>query len=170
MQQQNGYGIQLLHQRYVRLLRIDNNYHVGKWQDRALALIKNHTITMTKKEIAQAEAVKTLKEWGVADGTHIYAKVTRVSASGMNRRVQLFITECPEGRIIDITYWAAKALEWGYKDGYNGGISVSGCGMDMLFHTVYSLSYAMGYGSLNQGHENVEKNNAGHYGLRYRSI
>ena len=40
---------------------------------------------MTKKEIAQAEAVKTLKEWGVVDNTEILAKVVRVSASGMSR-------------------------------------------------------------------------------------
>lgn len=110
---------------------------------------------MTKKETAQAQAVKTLQEWGLKDGTTVYAKVARVSASGMNRKVQLFITGSNDEvasrvGIIDISYWAAKALEWGWRDGYNGGISVSGCGMDMLFHTVDSLSHAMGYGSLNQ--------------------
>lgn len=114
---------------------------------------------MNKKEIAQAEAVKTLKEWGVVDGTTIYTKVARVSASGMNRKVQLFIAlRKKEGgaEIIDISYWSAKALEWGYKDGYNGGINVGGCGMDMLFHTVYSLSYAMGYGDMCQDRDRTE--------------
>lgn len=134
---------------------------------------------MTKKEIAQAEAVKTLKDWGVVDGTTIYAKVTRVSASGVSRRVQLFIIHSEnEGlydfdpRIVDITYWSAKALGWGYKEGYNQGILVSGCGMDMLFHTVDCLSYAMGYGSLNQTHNKKDRtiNNTGHYGLIYKAI
>ncbi len=105
--------------------------------------------------------MKTLKDWGVTDGTTIYAKVTRVSASGMNRRVQLFIVN--EGEMKEIPYWAAKALEWGWKEGYNGGISVSGCGMDMLFQTVYRLSYAMGYGSLKQSHEDKT-------GLVYKQI
>ena len=107
---------------------------------------------MTKKEIAQAEAVKTLKIWGVVDNTIIYAKVTRVSASGMSRRVQLFanIKNNKDEGLMDITYHSAKVLEWSYKSGYNGGIGVSGCGMDMLFHTVDCLSHAMGYGSLSQ--------------------
>ena len=137
---------------------------------------------MTKKEIAQAEAVKTLQGWGVVDGTTIYAKVVRVSASGMSRQVRLYFikphedTYHNEGRgiaeeIIDISYWAAKALEWGYSgDGYREGIRVGGCGMDMLFHTVSSLSYAMGYGALNQTREGMDKNQAGFIGLRYRSL
>lgn len=121
---------------------------------------------MTKKEIAQAEAVKTLQEWGVVDGVTIYAKVVRVSASGMSRHVRLYISK--NGEIIDITYWSAKALEWGYAgDGYREGIRVSGCGMDMLFH---SLSYSMGYGSMNQTRDGMEKNKDGHIGLRYRQL
>ena len=104
---------------------------------------------MNKKQKAQAEAVATLKEWGLADGTTVYAKVNKVSRSGMFRRVALFIIT-KDWEPIDISYLSAKALDWGYKVGYDGGIAVSGCGMDMLFHTVYSLSYAMGYGALNQ--------------------
>lgn len=132
---------------------------------------------MTKKEIAQAEAVKTLQEWGVVDGTTIYAKVVRVSASGMSRHVRLYISK--DGEIVDITYWSAKALEWGYAgDGYREGIRVSGCGMDMLFHTIDCLSYAMGYGSICQAHgevEPTEKRGAKGQtikaiGLRYRSL
>lgn len=124
---------------------------------------------MTKKEIAQAEAVKTLQEWGVLEGTTIYAKVVRVSASGMSRHVRLYITKGDE--IVDISYWSAKALEWGYAgDGYREGIRVSGCGMDMLFHTVYSLSYAMGYGAMNQTRDGMERNDNGKIGLRYRQL
>lgn len=123
---------------------------------------------MTKKEKAQAEAVKTLQEWGVVDGTTIYAKVVRVSSSGMSRQVRLYFTKGDE--IIDITYWSAKALGWGYAgDGYREGVRVSGCGMDMLFHTVYCLSYAMGYGALKQTRDD-ELNADGHIGLRYRSL
>ncbi len=104
---------------------------------------------MTKKETAKAEGVNVLKSWGVSHGTIVYAKVTKVSASGMSRRVQLFIILAGQD-IRDISYFAAKALGWSYKEGYNMGISVGGCGMDMLFHTVDSLSYAMGLGALNQ--------------------
>ena len=80
---------------------------------------------MTKKEIAQAEAVKTLKEWGVVDNTEILAKVVRVSASGMSRQVRLYAIL--NGELVDITYWSAKALDWRYKgDRYNEGITVVG--------------------------------------------
>ena len=126
---------------------------------------------MTKKEIAQAEAVKTLKEWGIKDGTTIYAKVVRVSSSGMSRHVRLYANI--KGEVVDISYHAAKALEWGYAgDRYNEGIRVSGCGMDMLFHTVYSLSYAMGYGALDQTHSKEDRNinKEGYYGLKYRQL
>lgn len=111
---------------------------------------------MTKKEALKNEAVGVLKTWGVNPETVVYAKVTRVSASGMSRRVQLSIIGTGHnGRpeIHDITYWAAHALGWSYKEGYNQGISVGGCGMDMLFHTVDCLSYAMGYGKLKQTDE-----------------
>lgn len=121
---------------------------------------------MTKKEREQAEAVDTLKQWGLKDGSTVFAKVNKVSSSGMSRNIALYIVDKKEGRPVDISYHASKALEWGYREGYDGGIKVSGCGMDMLFHTVYSLSYAMGYGALNQSHDETIKTT----GLKYRQL
>ncbi len=106
---------------------------------------------MTKKQREQAEAVATLKEWGLLPGTKVYGSVTHVSSSGMTRNIKLQITV--EGEIRDISYHAARALEWPYKDGYNGGVRVSGCGMNMVLHTIDSLSYAMEYGPTNQGRD-----------------
>lgn len=116
---------------------------------------------MTKKEREKTEAVNILKEWGLNDGTVVYAKVTQVSRSGMSRHVELFMVKGED--LVDISYWAARALQWGYADRFPRGIRVSGCGMDMLFHTVNALSYAMGYGALNQSHDDKT-------GLRYRAI
>jgi len=42
-------------------------------------------------------------------------------------------------RLWRITYWAAQALQWRYDD-KRKALVVKGCGMDMHFHTVYSLS------------------------------
>ncbi len=135
---------------------------------------------MTKKQAVQKEAVDTLKQWGLVDGATVYAKVNKVSASGMSRNVGLYVVRSSERinqdrstlecELLDISYHAARALEWPYKDGYNGGVRVSGCGMDMLLHTVASLSYAMGYGSLDQSYGEPIKNSTGHKGLRYRSL
>lgn len=143
---------------------------------------------MTKKQREQKEAVDTLKQWGVVDGSTVYAKVNHISSSGMSRNIGLYIatpTTTKKGAEIlgpaainDISYHAARALEWGYKDGYKGGIRVSGCGMDMMFHTVYSLSYVMGYGDLCQDPnrtEPIEKRRVNGetikaIGLKYRSL
>ncbi len=127
---------------------------------------------MNKKQAVQKEAVDTLKQWGVVDGTTVYAKVNSVSKSGMSRNISLYIISKNSGEYADrfgthemkdISYHAARALEWGYNDGYNGGIRVTGCGMDMLFATISALSHAMGYGSLAQSHDDTT-------GLRYRSL
>lgn len=120
---------------------------------------------MNKKQKEQSEAVNTLKGWGVSSGTTVWAKVNKVSASGMSRRISLYLATDNKGdsNIIDISYMSGKAMGWNYKEGYNGGVQVRGCGMDMLFHTVDSLSYAMGYGAINQGEE-------GSKGLRYRQL
>ena len=125
---------------------------------------------MNKKQREQKEAVDTLKQWGLVDGSTVYAKVNKVSASGMSRNIGLYLVR-KDGTITDISYHASKALEWSYKEGYNGGVRVGGCGMDMLFHTVYSLSYAMGYGALDQsGSEDRNINKEGFYGLKYRQL
>ena len=124
---------------------------------------------MNKKEREQKEAVDTLKQWGLVDGSTVYAKVNKVSGSGMSRNVGLYMSI--DGKVKDISYHASKVLEWGYKEGYAGGVRVSGCGMDMLFHTVYSLSYAMGYGALQQNpYSDAEKNKDGFIGLRYSQL
>ena len=127
---------------------------------------------MTKKDKEKLEAIATLKEWGVIDGVTINAKVNHVSQSGMSRNVGLYIIK--NGDLLNISYWAAKALEWGYKDGYNGGVKVSGCGMDMLFATIDALSYAMGYGSICQDRDQVKPvekyGGVIAIGLRYKQI
>lgn len=122
---------------------------------------------MTKaQQKEQEEAIKDIKKWGITDKKTIHARVVRVSKSGMSRHVRLYIID---GEYIrDISYLSAKALDWKYSgDSYNEGIIVSGCGMDMLFHTVDCLSYAMGYGSLNQ---REQKNKEGFFGLRYEQL
>lgn len=132
---------------------------------------------MTTKQREQMEAVDTLKQWGAVDGSTVYAKVNKVSASGMSRNIGLYVS-LGDGEIHDISYLAAKALGWSFKEGYTGGVRASGCGMDMLFHTIDSLSYAMGYGSICQDREQVtptEKRGANGstilaIGLKYRQL
>ena len=46
--------------------------------------------------------------------------------------------------MMDITYDVNTLLEWGIND---AGLKVSGCGMDMHFHTMDCLTYAL-YGTV----------------------
>lgn len=103
---------------------------------------------MTKKDKEKADAIATLKEWGLVDGKKVYTDVTKVARSGMSRniRVQFIVDD----ELRDCSYWVAKALGWPYKDGYDGGVRVGGCGMDMRLHLLDTLSRVMGYGSCNQ--------------------
>lgn len=65
----------------------------------------------------------------------VHTIVTHVSRSGMTRHMRLFMVYA--GQICEITSRTARALGWRTKDGV---LIVHGVGMDMGFHTVYSLA------------------------------
>ena len=74
-------------------------------------------------------------------GKTVYTILRRRSSSGMSRHISLVIIDKDyNGKpvIFDLTWWAAQAMDY-RLDRDTGGIVVSGCGMDMGFHLVYSL-------------------------------
>lgn len=75
-------------------------------------------------------------------GDDVYVVNRHTSASGMTRFLELFKIE--DGTPHRLTYLAAKALGWTYSDKYEA-IKVEGAGMDMGFHTVYSLAQTIFY-------------------------
>jgi hypothetical protein len=99
--------------------------------------------TMTKKQEIEQEregAIEKLRTLFAGDDKPVIHTIIRhVSASGMSRDISLIYVK--EGAIHNITYWGALALDWklSEKSG-NRAIRVGGCGMDMGFHTVYTLS------------------------------
>lgn len=73
--------------------------------------------------------------------TEVYATLKKVSPSGMNRRIALLIAEKGPNnttQIRNISGWVADVLGLKWND--DGSVSISGCGMDMGFHLVYTLS------------------------------
>lgn len=106
---------------------------------------------MTKKQKLEAEKLeaknRVLEQLeGVGQ---VYTVLKYISYNGMNRVIQVVYVK--DGSIIDCSYFAAKALGWGYSENHRG-IKVSGAGMDMGCHLVYSLSHVLygdGY-NLNQ--------------------
>ena len=80
-----------------------------------------------------------LKDYLSGDSLTVYTVLRSVSSSGMTRHISLKVAH--GSSIFDITYLAAQALGDKLHDrhGHNT-LKVNGCGMEMGFHIVYSLS------------------------------
>lgn len=109
------------------------------------------------KDFARARLAEMLKP-----GDRIATSVMHVSRSGLSRSIglQIAIIEDGKPRVCDISWQVAAALGWRF-DNKNGGVSVSGCGMDMCFHTVYTLGRVLfpdGFGLI--GTKNGKKRRA----------
>ena len=100
------------------------------------------TETMTKKKQKQEDydyAKKQLLEYFVKEGDTVYTVLRSVSSSGMSRTMSLKVAK--EGKILDLTYYASVVLGWPLVEVNDSrAIRVGGAGMDMGFHTVYTLA------------------------------
>ena len=92
----------------------------------------------TKTQAAQdkTEAIERLRSM-MDVGNTIYTVLRHVSSSGMTRYIDLYVIK--DNRPLRITWSAAQALGWPY-DRKREALKVTGCGMDMGFHAVYTLS------------------------------
>lgn len=84
----------------------------------------------------KANAIASLKK-RLRPGDTVYHTVKHVSKSGMSRKITFFIADRKK-KITCINWELSHALEY-TRDKSNGALKVSGCGMDMGFHVVYSL-------------------------------
>ena len=92
-----------------------------------------------KGKAARAEYCKAELRKLLIPGAKVYCILRSVSASGMSRAISLYVKS--EGDMRSIDSLSADAL--GYKLAKKEGLLVSGCGMDMGFHLVYSLGCAL---------------------------
>ena len=70
----------------------------------------------------------------------VYTVLKHVSRSGMKRVIDVYVIR--DNRPYRLSWSAAELMGWTY-DRNHEGIVVGGCGMDMGFHLVYSLSYVL---------------------------
>lgn len=69
-------------------------------------------------------------------GHEVYIELLHVSKSGMLRSINVYAKNG-----VNITGMVAKLLCYNFHK--SGGLRVTGCGMDMGFHVVYTLSVAL---------------------------
>ena len=74
-------------------------------------------------------------------GQTIYTILRRISADGMNRVIDMFFVE--NNQPIHIHFGTSRIFQKRYQTSKGFGYKVSGCGMDMGFHLVQSLSYTI---------------------------
>jgi hypothetical protein len=96
----------------------------------------------------------------------IYTVVKHRSSSGMSRDIAVY--RVIDGKIQDISYFVSKILDWTLAK--NGGVKVRGGGMDMGFHLVYSLSWALfpNGTTVPHGIRNGEPDTNGGYALKHQ--
>ena len=90
--------------------------------------------------MTKEEAIKKLKE-EIKKGDTLWTQLNHVSQSGMMRHIS--VRQIKKDYPLDWTRLVSIALDW--KEAKNrfgdyNGIKVGGCGMDMGFHLVYTLS------------------------------
>jgi hypothetical protein len=114
------------------------------------------------KEEMRSQAVKELRTM-LKPGATVYTVLRHCSASGMSRRIDLFVIRkgCP----VCITSYAAKAM--GDRVSKDGGIVVGGCGMDMGFHLVYNLGRSLWPNGASKGRGSKPDTDGG-YALNHR--
>lgn len=98
------------------------------------------TVTKTEKQ----EAIEKLREW-IKPGQTVYTILRHVSKSGMTRHISVLVPwtdeKTGEVRFIHPNHAVSKALGWRLTTtGGSDCLVVGGCGMDMGFHLVYTLS------------------------------
>lgn len=77
-------------------------------------------------------------------GAEVHTILTHVSTSGMSRHIAVLAPDERGGIIRNVSPDAARVLGWKFdRDAYTAAVTVSGAGMDMGFHLVYSLSRAL---------------------------
>ena len=98
--------------------------------------------TKLEKQQALDSAIDYVKRYA-PEGSRIRGTVTHVSRSGMSRRIE-FYAGYTETDGTTSTVWLTGAFAtitgWPMND---RGLKVDGCGMDMVFHTIYNVAYAV---------------------------
>lgn len=119
----------------------------------------------SKEEVS--ESLATLRK-NCPPGTKVYCTLRHVSRSGIRREISLHAMK--KGVPVSLSWDAARVLGWSLNDGRSHwAIKVDGAGMDMGFHLVNQLSYAL-HGMKDRGADTIDAGGQprrGHYRAGY---
>lgn len=91
----------------------------------------------TEREEARTAILRLLDK----ENPRLYTVLRHVSRSGMTRDISVMAV-AKDGQVWNVSYYAGLLLGWQVRDTLGSRtVRVSGCGMDMGFHLVYSLSH-----------------------------
>lgn len=117
------------------------------------------TKTLEKKmEVTEEET--TLKKW-IKPGVTVWTLLRHRAPSGMSRVLDVYVMV--DNEPLRLTWSVAKVLDWTY-DRKHEGVKVNGCGLDVGYHLVYSLSRVLfkdGLGCIGEGCKSNDHNNPG---------
>ncbi len=95
---------------------------------------------MAYSKTEQKEAFDRLRKW-IKPGDTVHTILDHVSRSGMSRTIRVVLID-KQGDVTHPNHAVSALL--GYPRAKRGdGFNVGGCGMDMGFHVVHSLGYAL---------------------------
>lgn len=139
-------------------------------------------VRITKKQYdsdKQTEARRVLLKY-FRPGDTAYTVMLHRSQSGMSRRIAVIATTRDtrtdaqgKKRVqwvpVDVSFYVANLLGWP-ADHDKGGVKVSGCGMDMGFHLVYSMASRLFPDGTKEPHgrRNGEPDSTGGYAVNHR--
>ena len=94
-------------------------------------------------QLTEHEKEKMKQTYKAIKNGKMYAMITHVSQSGLSRRVKFFYPH--KGGIVRASVWVAwlsgivtpGKWEQGGKYVTDEGVKIDGCGMDMIFYTLY---------------------------------
>src|SRR5690606_26595187 len=97
--------------------------------------------SMGAKEVRYKQEAMEMLHKLLKQGDTVYTVLRHVSKSGMQRRIDCYCIG-EDRRLVFLSGYVGTVL--GLRHDYKkGGLVVNGCGMDMGFHIVHSLSSAM---------------------------
>ena len=115
--------------------------------------------TTKEEKIELLKEIKRINKEMV--NNEIIVTITSVSSSGMSRTANFYYLS-KNGYIYNMNYKISKIL--GYQM-TNKGLRIRGCGLDVIFNTLYNLNcYALEYGVIKKSKNKNEKD------LRYNGI